>query len=91
MIQNKVGWDNNTTAQTLNQSGDFFRPGGHYFAWTDRVNKTKCYLFGPVEDVHSIALFHSDHGGSPAYNTGVAQAWGNNTIVEKFLKGYHIA
>jgi hypothetical protein len=59
----KIPWENNYHQNRLNQEGDFFVPGGHYFKWSDRFFRTRCYIFGPVETVYSTVWMHHLHGG----------------------------
>lgn len=59
----KVIWDRSKYPKWLNQDGDFWQPGGHYFAWSDKVTKTKCYLMGPVETLYDVEFVHHKHGG----------------------------
>jgi len=64
LTHNKIKWENSYHNSRLNQKGDFFVPGGHYFKWSDNFFRTRCYIFGPVETVYSAQWMHHIHGGA---------------------------
>ena len=43
--------------------GNYWRPGGHWYRWGSTSYKTRCYLFGDIEEVFSPVFIHHDHGG----------------------------
>ena len=74
----KVDWEHNALAKALKQNADFFQPGGHYFAWSEKAEKTRCYILGPIMTVYSINWVHSKHAGTePTLDAGNSLAgWG---------------
>jgi len=62
---NKLLWINHHLVKRFRQDGlDFFTPGGHYFSWLAETFKTRCTLFGAVENVYIVAFMHPKHGKS---------------------------
>lgn len=59
----KVIWEDSKYPKWLRQEGNFWQPGGHYFAWSDRVLRTKCYILGPVQTVYEADFVHHKHQG----------------------------
>jgi len=62
----KIDWDHNYINNLLRQDGDFWQPGGHYFAWSEDARRTRCYMTGPVQDVYDVDWIHHRHGGREA-------------------------
>lgn len=78
----KIYWDNSKYPGWLNQKGDFWQPAGHYFAWSEEIMKTKCYILGPIQTVYEAEMVH--HGGTEkVMDAGHAYAgWGRVAYVE---------
>jgi hypothetical protein len=62
----KIPWEDHHYKLALNQSADFWQPGGHFFKWSDDFFKTRCYIFGPVQEVYRTLFVHHKHGGATA-------------------------
>ena len=71
----KVDWEHNYYNRQFTQDGDFFVPGGHYFAWSPNYFRSRCTIFGPVETVYTVDWVHHSHGGrEEALDAGLAYA-----------------
>jgi len=42
---------------------DYWRPGGHFYAWNSRFTKQKCWSFGQPDDFFTAFYAHVDHVG----------------------------
>ena len=80
-------WENSKYPGLLKQSGNFWQPGGHYFSWSDKFLKTKCYTMGPVQTVYDAQFVHHRHGGtSEVMDAGHAYAgWGRVEYYEAII------
>jgi hypothetical protein len=63
LTHKKLEWMETEIANDLRQEGNFFQPGGHYFAWSDFKVRTRCYIYGPVQDLFEVRWVHWKHGG----------------------------
>lgn len=93
LVYKKVDWDHNNIKNALTQDGEFLTPGGHYFIWSDRFIRTRCYLFGSIQTVFSVDFVHCKHavgGGDKimaTWETGESYAgWGRLHYMEGYLK-----
>jgi len=59
----KIDWKHTVLQCNFNQEGEFFSPGGHYFKWSEKYSRKRCYLFGPIQTVYDVAWVHHRHGG----------------------------
>ena len=84
MKYEKVEWSKHELNKSLNQEGEFFQPGGHYFDWSNSAFRTRCYIFGPIQTVYSVDYIHHNHGGRAAtYDATEAYAgWGRLEFYE---------
>jgi hypothetical protein len=84
----KATWDYNSIRLMLNQKGSFWQPGGHYFAWTASFFRTRCYIFGPIQNVYEVGWVHYKHGGTEA-TLGAGESyegWGRLAYYEGKLR-----
>ncbi len=83
----KVDWEHNNLKNLLRQEGNFWQPGGHYFAWSNSAIRTRCYVFGPIQTVYDVDWVHNKHGGTEAtLDAGTAYAgWGRLEYYEGTL------
>ena len=59
----RTPWGNHGERNGLRLEGTFWQPGGHYFTWAGEFFKTRCYVFGPVQEVFTVDFIHFKHGG----------------------------
>lgn len=73
----KVSWEKSGTNAALGQT-NFWQPGGHFFKWSSSTFKTRCYIFGPVQEVYEVFFVHNKHAGtSSTLTAGQSYAgWG---------------
>ena len=87
LIYAKVDWEHDNLKNKLFQQGNFWQPGGHYFAWGESFIRTRCYIFGPVQSVYSVEWVHNKHGRAVStLDAGQAYAgWGRKEYYEGTL------
>ena len=62
IVSEKLLWEKNTKVKQFTQYS-YWRPGGHFYKWSDTFRKEKCMLFGGAENVFSGFYAHVDHQG----------------------------
>ena len=61
---NKVPWEKEYRSTALNQTGEFFQPGGHYYQWSGNFEAVQCSTHGSIEKVYAVEFVHHLHGGT---------------------------
>jgi hypothetical protein len=65
----KIPWEDSDLTRrftTNKDSANFWQPGGHYYVWSNRAIRTRCYIFGGEEEVYKVKYVHHNHGGQEA-------------------------
>ena len=58
----KLSWKDHRLFKQFQQY-DFWRPGGHFYSWTTKFTKQKCWAFGDPDDFFEGHYTHVDHVG----------------------------
>jgi len=58
----RLTWKKHYLSKQLKQY-EFWRPGGHFYRWTEHFTRQKCSLFGSPQNVFSGYYAHVDHQG----------------------------
>jgi hypothetical protein len=58
----KLLWDQHYRTKQFVQY-DYWRPGGHYYTWSQTFTLGKCMLFGAAQNIYEGSYIHVDHVG----------------------------